>query len=300
MADIAVETKTYEEPKVAPVTQPEPVKIEPAKEETTAPEPEKAAPVEPEAAVTAESEQTPPGQVEEPEGEGQQKKDKGATPAWFQKRINQLTRQKGDLERERLQLQAELEAAKKTAPKDEGGEPTREPSQSVTTGPQPTIQELVQMEAQRLREAEKFRDSVNTVMKDGHAKYDDFDTRCNFLADLGATENPAFMATIVDLEGGHDIIAKLSEEPEEAQRIFALPPVKLAAELGRMSAKLTTPAAAPKKETKPISSAPPPIKTIDGSAKPTTAPSSDDNDADWFAKRMRQREEKKLGRGARF
>lgn len=287
MADIAVETKTYEQP-AAPVP-PDTPAATPEVAQSEVPESEE----QPEApAVVPETPERPEAEAP-PEASGDKKRN---TPKWAQDRIDALTRKKGEAEREATRLRIELEAMKQgaSAPVD-GEQPEGKPAPQ-----QPDIKTLVEQEAQRLVEQRTFQTSVNNVMKQGNDEYPDFNDRCNFLADLGAADNPNFMPTIAVLDEGHKVLAELSDNPEEAQRILNMPPIQMAAALGRIAAKSTAAASASATPAKKVSAAPAPIKTIDGTAKATDSPSTSDPDEVWFQKRIAQRTKDRQAKGARF
>lgn len=102
----------------------------------------------------------------------------------------------------------------------------------------------------------------------GTADYPDFNERCNALADMGAGQNPAFMAAIGKLPEGQRVISDLADHPAEAHRILTLPPVELALELAAMAARL---AAAPA-PVKPSSSAPAPIRPLTATSRAEVDP----------------------------
>ncbi|UIY28702.1 hypothetical protein LZK73_18400 [Neorhizobium galegae] len=129
-------------------------------------------------------------------------------------------------------------------------------------------------------------------MKDFGA--DDFNASCNLIASLmDDRQQAAFMRAVTDpeiVEDGHKVVVALAADPEEAERILALPPVKQALALSRLSAKLgkpTTPTP------KPISKVPAPVKPIGGNAQVSTSLDDPnvpmDKFADEFLKNMAQR-----------
>lgn len=294
--DIAVETKTYE--------QPNPAGAKPAPQATASEVPEAAEQTS--AAQTTETAAAPEADASAVETSDADAAKAKRTPKWAQERFNALTRQKGELERENTALKTELEAARKTpaqaanVAQPEGGAAGAVSAQPAKPAAQPNIEELVNVRAQQIVAQQTYQKNLNDMARRGAEEFSDFQDRCNFLADLGAGDNPNFLPAVSALEDGHKVLAELADKPEEAQRILSLTPIQMAAELGRMSAKVSGAPQTAVKPEKKISTAPAPIKPIDATAKPNDAPSPDDSDAEWFAKRARQREERRQARSARF
>lgn len=216
---------------------------------------------------------------------------KPAQPDWAKKRIDQLTKNWREEQRQKEALAERLAAFEK--PVDDTA------AAPAANAPKPEeIAALIQQEAKRLAgelmtqsEAKKAQDDFGAK---GAAKYKDWIDRCNAMVDIGANERPEFLQAVTLMDDGPDILANLADNPNEAMRILRLPAMNMAIELAKVSSKLS---AAPAPKT--ISSAPRPITPIDGMAKTNDAPSPNDDDATWIAKRMVQRQTKGLQRGAR-
>lgn len=226
---------------VETVIPPEPV--EPVDPEPEAPETAAAAPAEPE---------------------------KPKVKPWFQERIDKLTREKHEEKTARAALEARLA---ELAP-EQGEKQTFDPANFDT---------LVKQEAARQIAAEKTKERGQGFVNAGVKEYGDggFTEKCNMVAAMGAGDSPEFMAIITDPEiipDGHKVVAALADNPEEAQRILALEPIKMAAALTRFAN------AAPPKAPAALSSAPAPIKPVGGSAKASAPEDTDDMKA-WIAKR---------------
>ncbi len=194
---------------------------------------------------------------------------------WFQTRIDELTRQKHDEARQKQAALDKLALIEATQP-----EPSDPSKPSFTPE---AFQDAVRAEARRIATVEAVQARTNSWVQAGNKEYGpaEFTDMCNMVASIGAGDSPDFMALVTDpdvIPEGHKVIAAMKDNPEEAQRILALPAVKMAAALTRF-------ATTAKPVDKPISSAPKPISTIGGTAK-TTAPSDSDDDATWLAKRQ--------------
>jgi hypothetical protein len=191
---------------------------------------------------------------------------------WFQERIDKLTREKHEERKAREALEARLA---EIAPADAPSEPAFDPK---------NFDALVKQEAARLNAAEKAQERTKGWWEAGAKELgaDTFNEKCGMVAAMGAGDSPEFMQIITDpeiLPDGHKVVAALADHPEEAQRILALEPMKMAAALTRF-AETHKAKAAPA----PISSAPAPIRLVGGTAKPS-APSDADDIKTWTAKR---------------
>lgn len=181
-------------------------------------------------------------------------------PAWFRSRIDALARQKGDAERalqlahrERDELRAKLQP-----------DPAQ-PDPNARTYTQADFDREVATKAQQVAERQVAESAVKAVIANGERDFTPavFTAACNALADVGATERPEFLALAADLPNGAAVLHKLGNEPGEAMRVLALPPLRMAAELGRISATLAAPAPAPAPPApKPVSKAPAPIEPV--------------------------------------
>ena len=96
-----------------------------------------------------------------------------------------------------------------------------------------------------------------------------------------------------DLDNGGAILNYLIDNLDEAERVYALSPAKMAVELTKLSTKIVKEAeekaaaekAAKKKE---ISKVPEPKEPVNGSAKLSEEPKDTDSMDDWVAKRNKQ------------
>ena len=277
MSDPATPAAPASEPVVQPTPDPNtpPTEVDiPADGGFPAPEPE---PV-PAAAKTPEPPPEPPTVKKSP----------------FQSRIDTLTAQR-ETERRRAEdaeKRAELfEAMAKGKPADPAADPNAQPVLSAVglMPGSPEFKRAVQDEAVRLAAAETAKSRTDGLLKAGNTEYKDFTDRCNVVASLGAGDRPDFMQIVTDPEvipDGHKIIAQLADNPDEAARILALPTVQMTAALVKFQAE------ASKVTPKPISAAPPPIKTIDGTARTDTEPKDSDDMATYAAKYKRIQEQK--------
>ena len=242
----------------------------------------------PEPAERQEPEQ--PETPERPEGdqpEGAEPKPEGAKPdegkkpaAWVDRRVAQLTARLAAIEAERDALAAQL-------PK---GDPSGQPKQ-----------ESPQEQAQRLRS-----DAVKQVREEERTAA--FTAECNKIADLGGKEipgfldsmksmwdglggfNPALAEAAIEVGDAHQVLYKLAQDPDEAERISKLSPSRMGVALAKMAA--TQPAAPPPP---PQSRAPAPIKPLaKGGGNPE--PRLDANSQEEFEAAFRRERDKKRGK----
>lgn len=204
----------------------------------------------------------------------------------YQSRIDELTK----IRREQERRIAELEARQQAEPEPETGQDAA-PTQA-------DFEALVARKAAEIDQQRQMQGRLNAWLQAGHAEFaDEFDGKCNTLASLGAGERPEFMQLVTDpdiIQDGHKLVAALADDPTEALRILALPPVQMSAALVKYAGKINAPKA------KPLSSAPAPIKPLDGTARGSDEPGPNDSEADWFRKREAQREAEWRANGGRW
>ncbi|NUB07016.1 hypothetical protein FW320_12630 [Azospirillum sp. Vi22] len=205
-------------------------------------------------------------------------------PKGVQKRLDELTRNWRDAERDRdhwrdmamrggqppQQQEQKPAPAVNAAPKPEDfptydafliAQAKHELRQEMTQAEQAKVQEQQAkvQEQQASQVATNWRTQVDTAK----GKYADFEAVA-FSAPI--SEPVAHMVAASDV--GADLAYHLGKNPDEARRISALPPVAAARELGRLEAKLS--AAPPPKPTQ----APPPPPTVNGRGTPTRDPNA--------------------------
>lgn len=137
----------------------------------------------------------------------------------------------------------------------------------------------VEREARQRQAQEESAATYRETEEAVRAKYDDFD-EVAYNPRLPISD--AMAQTIQLSEQGAELIYHLGKNPQEAARIFNLPPFLQAKELGKLEAKL---ASAP--PAKPLSSAPEPINPVGGKGShpvvDTTDPRSDKlSTAEWM------------------
>lgn len=189
---------------------------------------------------------------------------------WAHDRIDQLTRQRRDAERERDELRSKLE--QKQAPSQE---------QFDDYDDYVVEKASYKMERDRLNsQSESLQRSIDETFQlrvdAAREIYTDYDV---------VAQNPALPITdamaevIKDSDQGPDIAYYLGKNPKEALRIATLSKTRQAVEIGKLEDRLSKPA--------PIKKPPPaPINPVTGSSIGTVAKDpSKMSDKEWFAAR---------------
>ncbi len=190
---------------------------------------------------------------------------------WYQERIDGLAAEKNKAKAEAEEFRLKLA---ELAPPSGEEVPSLKPEQ---------IQGLIRQEAAKMVQADKAKARNVGFLNAGVKEFgqEDFTEKCNLIASMGAGDSAEFMQIITDpdiVPDGHKVVAALADNPDEAQRILSLEPLKMAGALAKFAS-----AAAPKPAA-PVSRAPTPIKPTGGSAK-ATAPEDTDEITAWMAKR---------------
>ena len=179
--------------------------------------------------------------------------EKAKKEPWFQKRIGELTREKYEARQradqatsEAQQMREQLARVQQGQQDDQDGYDDRNPADVKT---------LVQREAARLVAEQSFNDTCNKVFADGMAQFPNFDQVVANLQMVGISRDFLELATSSDVSA--KLLHHLGTDLDEAARITALSPTRMAQELTRLEYKLGQ-APAPK----PVSKAPAPVKPI--------------------------------------
>ena len=213
----------------------------------------------PETAQTAGTEQT--SATEEPA--------KDSAPAkgdWVQRRIDQLTREKYDANRRAEDAESR---ARQYAP----------PQQPEAEAPM--TRQAVEQAAVELVKRRDFDSACNEVFKAGKSEFPDFESSLNTFAMLGGA-TPDLLEAITSMENGHRVLQHLGKDPEAAERLLAMPPLKMALALAKLESTLG--------QAKPVSAskAPSPISPV-GSKSAPVEPAEFASTGDYIAWRKKNR-----------
>lgn len=185
---------------------------------------------------------------------------------WVQRRIDQLTREKHEEKRQREALEVRLRELQPDA---------------MTTTTQPMTADQIRAEATRLIAQEKFDTACNRVFDAGRTEFPDWDTSLRTFQMLGGASQD-FLEAVTSMDSGHKVLHHLGQNPEEAERLLSLPPLRMALELARL--ETTVGQAKPA----PVSKAPAPISPVGGNSAPVE-PAEFATTADYVAWRRRNR-----------
>lgn len=138
----------------------------------------------------------------------------------------------------------------------------------------------VQQAAQARVAADVFNAQCNATFEKGVASYkDDFKGAVANLQSVGVM-NRDVLDLVLATDDPAKVLFELGSDPDKASRLLDMTPAQRAIEVAKMAVTKKAPA--------PISNAPPPVKTVEGSARVSGEPGDDDDDAAWFAKRNAQ------------
>ncbi|MDW9228637.1 hypothetical protein C7S15_3234 [Burkholderia cepacia] len=208
---------------------------------------------------------TAPG-TEQPANATEQPQQEKPKNDWVQRRIDQLTREKHEEKRQREALEARLRELQPDA---------------TTMTAQPMTADQIRAEAARLVAQEKFDAACNKVFDAGKTEFPDWDTSLRTFQMLGGASQD-FLEAVTSMDAGHKVLHHLGQNPEEAERLLSLPPLRMALELARL--ETTVGQAKPA----PVSKAPAPISPVGGKSAPVE-PEEFASTADYVAWRKRNR-----------
>lgn len=183
-------------------------------------------------------------------------------PSSVQRRIDAEVRRRGEAERETAAAKLELEALKRGM--EAGKVPDGEAALPVQRANETAVEfdKRVNERAQQILAQRETESKIKAFGEAGSKDYSDFDDRCNAVAVLmDRSQIPAVMQIVTDIEDGHIAIAKLADDPDNAERILKLPPHRMAIELAKLASEKTP------KPKKAVSQAPAPIEPKSGTAR---------------------------------
>jgi hypothetical protein len=207
---------------------------------------------------------------------------------WYKTRINTLTERR---DRERAAREAaearvrELEAIVQGHASADPAAPAPAPAQPA---PRTFTEAEVAQRAAEIAAANEFNNRCNAIFEEGVKAYgQDFQKAVGNLntAGLISLEDQTLLRAVMDSDNPALVLNHLGKDPGEAQKLLAMSPYKMGAELARMSERLSKPA-----QPAPISKAPAPITPIGAATPRDTVNLADDStsDSDFFAEFEKQ------------
>lgn len=118
----------------------------------------------------------------------------------------------------------------------------------------------VRAAAKQLLQQERFDEACNKTFDAGKKDFPDWESSLRTFGMLGGAPQE-FLEAVTAMDSGHKVIHHLGQNPEAAERLLSLPPLRMAMELTRLESSLS-------KAPPPVSKAPPPISPVGGRAAP--------------------------------
>lgn len=228
----------------------------------------------PEQETEVENTEAEAGDPAEPEAEDPPAEPEKPKVSWETRRRIEETNKRRQAEKEAADLRAEIERLKG------GGKPAEETTDINEIRAQE--RERIRREMQEQGKVEQFNAACNRTFEEGSKEFPDFvDARNTLVETLGdeLRAKPAFLEAITELPNGHKVFYELGKNPDEAERILRLSPIKMAMEIKSLSDKAAKPATP-----KPVSKVPPPVKPSAGAAEVGTRLDDDSTPMDQWAK----------------
>lgn len=251
-------------------------------------------PVEQQTTEVQQPDQQPTEQQEaQTEQSAQQPRDENGRFKGVQDRINELTRRRGEAEREAAYWR-QLAQGKGASSAPEAAPPKPTPDQFQDHNEyvealaefkakeifEKASAERAQQEAARVR-ATTFTERQNAFRQQA-ADYDDV------VGNADIAVQPHVLDLLQDSELGPAMAYHMAKNPEVAERLNGLSPVQAAREFGKIESSLSTPAPAPAAPVKQPSKAPAPITPVStGAAKPAV-PLGETSMDDYIRQRKQQ------------
>ncbi len=227
-------------------------------------------------------------------GEGNDGDKEPDKPHWAERRLSRMTASIKELERINAEQKAQLEKLAAKPPTKEGeppkhqGKTEEEIAAEIEKRANEIADKKAEAKAQELANQRSFETRSNEVYEDGTKRFKDFDkSLANFrkAGGLAAAEaEKGFMSAVLETSDPAKVLYDLSQNLDEFERVFELPPLKMAMELDRLSRSK------PKRQ----SEAPEPPKPVGGGGTPAEGLSDALSTDEWM--RRRNAEAEKSGR----
>lgn len=218
----------------------------------------------------------------------------------FRRTIDKLNRQNQELADKLAALEARLGTPKRDEPVQKPPEPSKEPTpddfpddydayvkanaiwvvrEEMKAAQEKAAREKAEREvAEADRKVKATWQERQTAARKQYADYDDV---------VSTAESPMSMTMqnmLLESEDGPDLLYYLARNPAEAERIFELAPITQVRELERISARIKPSNSAPETKTRSVSSAPKPVRPLQGGSTPEGEPADKQTEFfdEWF------------------
>ena len=213
--------------------------------------------------------------------------DDSSLPNGVKKRIDKITRQKYEQQAEINKLKAELESFKaQTAPTLQ--EPDISQFDDLESYVKAQVKYEKELEKQQTQSQQAQQTQAQAVAQDWVSKVDkvrsvapDFDAVFNNVASIEFA--PMALEAVAQHPKGAEIAYMLGKDVSEAYRIAALPPSQQLMAIGEIAARTNVP------KPKTVSSAPAPVKPVQGGASNSSPPANIDEWMKWRNDQLRQK-----------
>ena len=237
------------------------------------------------AEVETEGETKEPPKVEADKQEDED--DDSSLPNGVKKRIDKITRQKYEQQAEINKLKSELETFRaQTAPTLQ--EPDISKYDNLDSYVSAVVKYERELEKQTAQSQQAEQTQAQAVAQDWVAKVDkvrsvapDFDAAFSNIASIEFA--PMALEAVAEHPKGAEIAYMLGKDISEAYRIAALTPRQQLMAIGELSARTNVP------KPKTVSSAPAPIKPVQGGASNSSPPADIDEWMKWRNDQLRQK-----------
>ena len=237
--------------------------------------------------IEAEKVETEGEQPEVEAKEAEKEPDESSLPEGVKKRIDKVTRQKYEAVAEANRLKAELEQLKaQLAPKQEA--PDISQFDTLDEYVEAVAEYKLNQKTQATQSQQAQQTQAQAQAQDWVAKVDkvrsvapDFDEAFNNVANIEFA--PMALEAVAQHPKGAEIAYMLGKNVSEAYRIAALSPAQQLIEIGVIAAKTNVP------KPKAVSSAPAPVKPVQGGSSNSAPPTDIDEWMKWRNDQLRQK-----------
>ncbi len=203
----------------------------------------------------------------------QQNEDTDKKTPWFQKRINEVTREKYEARQAAEQAQRERDFLRQQLERVQNGE-------QVEQQQLPDVETLAQQKAAQMLAEQRFNDACNKTYEQGKSEFQNFDDSVRNLQMVGVSRE--FLTLVSESDVGAKLIDHLGGNLEKADEIAKMPPLQMARALTKLEFELSQP------KPKPVSKAPAPISPI-GAGAASDSDVRDDLPIEEWMRRERER-----------
>lgn len=200
---------------------------------------------------------------------------------------------KTQADKDRIQRRIDREVAKRKTLEDENKElraklAAKPDDENVLT--EEDVEKRANQRALEMRARDNLERDQDKIVKQGEKADPKFIAKVNALAEDIGKMPPVIVGILADLDNGGLVLNYLTDNVDEAEKIWAMNPTRMALELKNIDIKIA------KKPEKKISKVPAPNDPVGGKGNNPEVLSDKDDMKDWVRKRNAQVEERKKAR----